>query len=197
MRIIKYIVIIPLIVLMLLTSCAPGRDAKVGVDVTMVENTANKETSMPEEMPKDFELVFSYGVFQAKAHNGIDTINNKIYKDLVMDGLGTVDYEISKENLKMIYKILREADILSYPNPFKPKYSDQAELGSQRMVLPNLEYHLSFVCDGVDHEMYWNDTNDSEAKLAVKLRDALKQISNLFESTEEYQGLPPTVGGYD
>lgn len=152
---------------------------------------------MPEEMPDDFEITFTYGVEQANQHSGIDSRENTVQKDLVQNGLAITDIEIGESLLKEMYQTLRVVNVTSYPSVYKPDYTDNPEEGVVVEITPSMVYDMRISFNGIRYSLYWHNKNGSTASEAVVLEEAFSDIIGLITQTEEYKQLEDSVGGYD
>jgi hypothetical protein len=152
--------------------------------------------SIPRDMPEDFSIILSYGASQANHKNKLDTKTGKLYKDLVMDGVATTDIELGKEKLVEIYKLIQGTGVINYPSEYSPPYQDNPEPNKQIFVTPNTEYILEIFYSGTIFKIHWNDSNYSQAKKAIDLRDCFEKIIRIIEQTEEFKKLPEPKGGY-
>ncbi|MBS7528770.1 hypothetical protein KHM83_19060 [Fusibacter paucivorans] len=152
---------------------------------------------MPEIMPDDFTVTFQYGVDQASQFSGIDTENETLQRDLVLDGLAIGHFTPDKEFLENIYNQLYEAQILTYPETFNPPYQDNPTAGVTKFVTPSNVYDLNIAYDNVSHHVYWHDENASTAEKAVRLHEALHEIIQSIEALDAFKALGEPNGGYD
>lgn len=143
-------------------------------------------SNLPEEIPKDFNFIFSYGV---DAKNQIDTLKVKFTKDMVMDPSVTTDLKLSDKEMESIYNEMREINILSYPDNYAPKTNTKQT--------PYCTYSLKVIYNGVEKNIYWVDESASESSKAVKLRKLFNNIQQMIINKDEYKKLPPANGGYD
>lgn len=152
---------------------------------------------MPKILPTDFQIIFTFGVEQANQHDGINTQDGTIQKDLVLDGLAISNIKVNEENLKEIYNLLKEIDIISYPNNYKPPYMENPPEDTIKYVTPSNVYNVWIKYDDKEYSLYWHDTNASEIEEANILRDALEEIKKIIRSFEAYKDLGEPNGGYD
>ena len=70
----------------------------------------------PDRMPKNFNFI-------AKLENNyytINTYNNTFSKSLEWDKETIISYKISNKEKKRVFELIKENDIISYPNYFTP-----------------------------------------------------------------------------
>lgn len=152
------------------------------------------EAADNDYLPKDFGFKLSYGV---GAKNVIDTYEGTFVKDLVSAGTAKTMLVFTPEEMKTIYQKMQEIDILNYPSKFAPPYADNLEPGMKRIVMPHETYSLNVTFDGSTRDIYWDDTNMSEAAKAKALRELFDYINEIIMNKDEYKKLPAFVGGYD
>lgn len=162
-----------------------------------IEIHKEMDNSMPDIMPEDFEIVFEYGVHQAKQHDSINTINNVITKDLIIDGLATAELHLEHDDLESIYNELLKINVIEYPSNFTPPYKDNPEPKMSVYCTPSMEYRLKIHYDEIEYKLYWHNDNCSEAEKAIILRESFNRIINIISNTEEYKNFPESNGGYE
>jgi len=146
----------------------------------------SSSSKLPDEMPKDFNFIFSYGV---NAKNQLNTLKGQFTKDMVLEPSVTTNLKLSDEEMKSIYKEMIKINILSYPDKFEPK--------SNMYQTPFYTYSLKIIYNSMEKNIFWEDENASKASEAVKLRKLFDNIVQLIISKDEYKKLPPAKGGYD
>ncbi|MBI9012509.1 MAG: hypothetical protein JEZ08_09805 [Clostridiales bacterium] len=167
------------------------------LSLTNDNSTLRDSNTMPDKMPSDFQIVFTFGVEQANQHSGINTVEGTIQKDLVLDGLASLDIVISGTDLEKIYELIQKSNIVSYPKNYKPAYMENPPKDSSRMVTPSNVYKLWIQYDNTEYSLYWHDSNASEIEEAIILREALEEIKKIIRSLDEYDDLGQSNGGYD
>lgn len=188
----------------LLTACTEGQtngSGSSGTDEVLVfdtdvpivradDGTIDEGLLIP---PKDFSIVFAYGV---GAKNRYDTVNGKLTKDLVSAGTETADLIVTKNDLAKIYTELISNDILSITEPLNSDTLGDDE--NSKMIKPVSRYELTVTADGVSYtvegtnviEMY--PEHPQAARFSIFVDFMLKFISN----TPEYRAMPEAEGGY-
>lgn len=149
-------------------------------------NLISTKNKLPSLKPKDFNVVFSYGI---GSKNQLDTIKGQYTKDMVADPSIITNLKLSDQDMDTIYSEIRKINILDYPNNFKPV--------NNLIRTPFYTYNFKIIADGIEKEIYWADENVSKSKEAVQLRELFKNIQEKIESKEEYKKLPQAMGGYD
>lgn len=140
---------------------------------------------MPDEMPNDFEFSVQFGV---GSKNEINTFNNTVTKDLVVDGTITKKIPLTKEEIKSVYEKMKQINVL------EPKKLEQKK--KRCMQTPYSEDKWKIKLNGETitfylSEEYCNYTND--AKQLIELRN---YIFDIVLNKDEYKKLPEPSGGY-
>lgn len=152
---------------------------------------------LPSDMPSNFGVVFTYGFQQSLAYSGIDTLNDCVTKDLIMDGITQAPCILSESALNEIYRLLHDVHITRYPSDYRTFLSDLLRFRGQRRVTPSMIYSLKmYHGDSLVHSVYWHDSSLSGSYRARALRKCLSEIISIIENTEEYKKLPEKRGGY-
>jgi len=186
-----------LIISMILIGCNKDIEEMEPTSLNKDNTTLIDSNTMPDKMPSDFQIVFTFGVEQANQHSGINTVKGTVQKDLVLDGLASADLVISEKNLENIYAWIQKSNIVSYPKNYKPPYMENPPKDSIRLVTPSNVYKLWIQYDNTEYSLYWHDSNASEIEEAIILREALEEIKKIIRSLEEYDDLGQSNGGYD
>ena len=132
----------------------------------------------PKEMPSDFNFV-------AKVESNkyvIDTYNNTLSKSINWDKDTIIHYEISESDKRRIFNLLKENDIIKYPNYFTPPTHYQ--------IMPSFDYFFKCTFDSINVEINWEFNTESEEKEAKKLRVFLYQIFDNILENEQIKKLP-------
>lgn len=140
---------------------------------------------MPEHMPEDFNFAIQFGIGKK---NEINTFENTVTKDLILDGTATTEINFTKEQMNNIYKKMKEINILE-TKKFTPK-SDNC------VQQPHGEDEWKIRIDGrmvtvFISGKYCTTTND--ARQLIRLRD---YIFNIVKNKPEYKQLPNSKGMY-
>jgi len=131
--------------------------------------------------PEDFNFVFHYGV---NHKNKIDTFENTYTKDLIIDGLIKVPFELSDEEKKRIYEKMQDIHLFDYP-----EYS--AGVSSE----PSPGYIFVIEHNGEQQTVGWSGGFTSK-KRDREFQSLVNLIIEIIESHEEYKSLPEAKGGY-
>lgn len=180
---------------LILTSIVCGQH--IEINESRAEDIYTNIHEMPKTMPSDFQIVFTFGLKQANQHDGLNTQEGTVQKDLIKNGLAISNINVKKESLKEIYGLLRKINIISYANNYKPLYMDNPPDDNMKYVTPSQVYNIYIVYGGNEYFCYWHDINASETEEAVKLRDTLEDIKELIRALDEYKDLGESNGFYE
>lgn len=138
------------------------------------------QSGIPTSMPADFAVSLQYGV---DGKNSINTYNNTITKDLVENGLTSIEYIPSKEELETIYKTIVKYDLYKINKPLVNKNVSVDE---------NQEFILNFTINGEDYHVYGDSSmyNLKYNKPAKNYSSFINYMVSYIESTSAYQSLP-------
>jgi len=148
--------------------------------VMLVGCTGSQQTT-EDQYPEDFNFVFSYGV---QTKNKIDTFENTYTKDLIIDGLIEVSFELTGEEKKRIYEKMQDIHLFDYP-----EYS--AGVSSE----PSQGYIFVIEHNGEQQTVGWGG-GFTNKKRDREFQSLVNMIIEIIESHEEYKSLPEAKGGY-
>ena len=134
----------------------------------------------PEKIPKDFNFI-------AKITSGkysINTYNNTFSKSINWDKDTVLYYKINDNEKRRIYDLIKEYNIIRYPNYFTPP--------THRRIMPSFDYYFKCTFDSINVEINWEYNTESEEKKAQQLRDFLFQIFENILEEERIKNLPKT-----
>ncbi|AQM60135.1 hypothetical protein [Clostridium baratii] len=137
------------------------------------------------QRPDDFNFVLKYGI---QGKNQIDTFKSTYFKDMASEDSKEINLKLSDKDMDEIYSIMKDINILEYPDVFKPK--------SETNSKPYEEFYLKVLVNGKEKVIDWTEDNNSQSDEAVKLRKLFKRIHEIISTKEEYKDLPDTKGGY-
>ncbi len=124
--------------------------------------------------------------------NELNTFNNTLTKDLILDGTVTVPFSLTAAELDSIKGTMEKISFFSYPDTFVVVSHDSL----LAFVTPYNTYDFKVVSRGITKTLFWNDAiiaNDTEA---AKLRELIGVIRAIVESKPAYRQLPPARGVY-
>lgn len=147
------------------------------------------ESSLPEEMPDDFEIVCEDWIAESNK-NIFDTYEGYIQKDLVTAGTARAEFTPTAGMKAEIYSMVREC-ALDKIN----RYLTSAEIE----VTPCTCYSVKFTAYGktytVEGDYTMRDLISDEAD-AANFWNFIVFVRDLYRSTDEYKSLPEAEGGY-
>ena len=126
-------------------------------------------------------------------NNEVDTFNGKLTKDLILDGIVTVDFSFTTEEQMQIEEAIILNDFFNLPDTIQYFSGDSIDV----LIYPNpgMQY-LRVNYDNQDRKVYWSyplpDNADALAIMAI-----YNEIRSVVESTAVYQDLPEPRGGYN
>ncbi|TVX91522.1 hypothetical protein [Cohnella terricola] len=135
-----------------------------------------------DDYPKDFDFTFKYGVM---TKNVLNTFNGEYTKDLAMDGLISINYQLSVNDKKRIFEFMKDIDLFNYP--------DEVEGLNQ---LPSSGYEFEIQYNGKKKNIIWNGEFNDELK-DQEFKELTRLIIGIIESSEDYRSLPESNGGYE
>lgn len=150
--------------------------------------TSSTTLHIPKDMPSDFDFSIQFGV---QKRNEINTFDGTVTKDLIADGTATTELILTEEEMKDIYKKMKEINIAE-TKEFIPKPIN----GTICMQQPHGEDEWEIIINGqtIAHIIsgeYCEPTKD--AKQLIELRN---YVFNIIKSKGEYKSLPESEGGY-
>lgn len=143
--------------------------------------------TMPAAMPSDFNFSVSYG-YGDNTKNAIDTYEDTVIKDLIMNGAATAKIALSDEEMREIYAKMREIDIMAAKK--LPKKN-----GCFRT--PSNEESWKVTINGETTTYTWTDEYCDMTEDADRLLELRRFIQGIVEAKEAYKALPASEGGYD
>jgi hypothetical protein len=135
-----------------------------------------------------FDLQFRYGVL---GRNELNTFDNTITKDLILDGVATTRLVLLQRELDTLEARLVAIDIFSYPDTFVVQRGDTV-----LSITPYPSYIVKVRMGTTWKKVIWEDSIVSSDPKATRLRETLEFIRALVQSKPEYNQLPPARGGY-
>src|SRR5690606_32110144 len=133
-------------------------------------------SSSVQGYPRDFNFILEYGVLNK---NRLNTFDQTYKKDLVMDGEVTTKLILTKEEMEIIFKMMKRIDLFNYPEEIEG-----------RVMLPASGYRFEIQYRGKLKTIHWrgefhNMPRDNQFEELTKL------ILDTIESKESYKLLPP------
>jgi hypothetical protein len=146
-------------------------------------------SSLPGEMPEDFNFRLCFGV---NGENCINTFDNTITKDLAADGYETTYFKISNKDKYEIYNLINALDFYSLDNTMEPTVSSK----------PYIFYELKISCNSKNKTILWenpfllSDNFNTEDQKALSLKLVIKRITEIYYASNEYKNMKPLKSYY-
>jgi len=152
----------------------------LAISIIVILNTKRVMTSYeyPEEMPSDFNFVANV----ESSKYVLDTYNNVFSKSLNWSKDTIIHYKISEIEKRRIYNLIKENDIIKYPNYFAPP--------THVSVMPSFDYYFKCTFDSINVEINWEYNTESEEKEAKQLRDFIYSTFDSILTEERIKNLP-------
>jgi len=164
---------------------------------TLTFVACHKKDPQTMSMPSDFAISFSYGMNDNRL-NFLDTYKGIIQKDLISDGIATVDYVVPKDDLKEIYAQICEFKINKITKSMTSE--NLAFMNSGIRIIPCTKYYIAFTAEGVEYNITGDETATSYINKNKEAKNFCTFISYMLDyisSTEEYKSLPKANGAYE
>jgi hypothetical protein len=153
------------------------------VSIVVILNTKRVMTSYeyPEKMPKDFNFIVKLN----SNEYCINTYDNTFSKSINWDKDTIKNYKISDSDKRRVYQLIKEYNIIKYPNYFTPP--------THINVSPSFDYYFKSTFDSINVEINWKFNTESKEKEAILLKDFLYRIFDNILKEEQIKNLPETV----
>lgn len=165
-----------------------GKEEELNNEISK-NRTNTTAQNMPKDMPSDFNFSIQFGV---QKKNEINTFEGTATKDLIADGIATIELILTEEEMKDIYEKMKEINVTETkeftPEPINGTVCMQKPYGEDEWkIIINSETITHFISGE-----YCEPTND--AKQLIQLRN---YVFNIIKSKSEYKSLPESNGGYE
>lgn len=150
--------------------------------ITACSNEAS--TGDSQEMPYDFNFSLKYGTYGKQV---IDTFNDIVIKDLVLDGTVEAEIAFTDFEMKEIYNKMISIDIMGDLDLEKEK-----ECESEPESISNWTIQMNGKTKSYSYKSYCNYPED-----VLNLMELEDFIHNLMANKEKYKKLPESNGGYE
>jgi hypothetical protein len=151
----------------------------------LVISGCSVKNTLPDEMPNDFDFLVQFGV---GSKNEINTFDNTVTKDLVVDGTITEKIPLTKEEIKRIYQKMKQVNVLE-PKKLEPKKKSC-------MQTPYEEDKWKIKLNGETITFYLTEEYCNPTKDAKQLFELRNYIFDIVLNKDEYKELPEPNGGY-
>ena len=153
------------------------------LSISLIFVSCNENSVEPNE--QFVKILFKYNY-----KDELNTYDNYLVKDLVLDGLKKVKFWLTEEEQQKIENKINETNFYSLP--------DTIIDNSPVEISPNFQQYLRIKINDQEKEITWKyitpEYQTENYKSIEKLSNYLIQI---IESKPEYKALPPRNGGYD
>ena len=150
---------------------------------------SSKTNLSSSTMPDDFGFSVSFGYGKK---DEINTFNGTVTKDLIADGIVTIDLVLSDAEMLKVYEKMKEINVMN-SKQFTPK----PIIGERCEQEPYEEDEWKIIMDGktVEHHIsgkYCEPTEDTRQFYALR-----NFVFSKIKNKDEYIELPEASGGYD
>lgn len=149
------------------------------------QNEKQSSIVMPENMPADFVFSVKFGIYK---RNAINTIDQTVTKDLIEDGTATTDINITEEEMKEIYELMKEVNVGEHKNLISKTNCMQEPYEED-------EWIISF--DGQTIKYSYSEAHCELTDDAKQLMNLRNRVFQMVKKKEAYKELPKSIGGYD
>ena len=152
------------------------------ISIILILNTKRVMTSYeyPEKMPEDFNFIVKLN----SNEYCINTYDNTFSKSINWDKDTIINYKISNLEKNRVYQLIKEYNIIKYPNYFTPS--------THVIVNPSFDYYFKSTFDSINVEIDWEFNTESKEKEAKLLKDFLYRIFDNILKEEDIKNLPET-----
>lgn len=153
------------ILLFIITGCVTETDLGANSNIELQNKKGvNQQNKMPKEMPDDFDFLVRFGYGEV-TKNEINTYQDIIIKDLIMNGAATANITFTMEEMRSIYGKMREINIMGTKELLPTKMNCSKT--------PYNEDSWEISVDGETKTFTWSDENcdvTNDAKQLLELR---------------------------
>lgn len=150
--------------------------------------TNSTAQNMPKDMPSDFDFSIQFGV---QKKNEINTFEDTVTKDLIVDGTATTELILTEEEMKDIYEKMQEIDIAE-----KKEFTPEPVNGVVCMQRPYEKDKWKIIINGETLTYLISGEHCEPTKDAKQLIELRNYVFNIIKSKAEYKSLPEPNGGY-
>lgn len=146
------------------------------------------------ESPVEPETQFVQIYFKYNFKDELNTFDNSLQKDLVMDGVTKVKFWLTTEEQNRILEKAIAVNFFTMPDTFTYSNDDSTRIvisPDPGLQILRIKYQLN---DKTCIWMFPIDEKDIRFKQLIELEDLIRGI---IQSKKEYQSLPAARGGYD
>ncbi len=150
----------------------------------LIACSKDSNVEMNSVKPEDFEFSLTYGTYGKQK---IDTFNNLVIKDLVIDGVIEANIKLSKEDMDKIYEEMRSINIMG---ELDLKKDD--ECMSEPSSFTEWTIQMNGQTKTIHYHTYCEYPDD-----VLKLMDLQEYIHGIVIEKPEYKELPASNGYYE
>lgn len=151
--------------------------------ISLIFVSCNENSVEPNE--QFVKILFKYNY-----KDELNTYDNYLVKDLVLDGLKKVKFYLTEEEQQKIKNKINETNFYSLP--------DTIIDNSPVEISPNFQQYLRIKINDQEKEITWKYiTPEYQTESYKSIEELSNYIIQIIESKPEYKTLPPRNGGYD
>ncbi|MDQ0878854.1 hypothetical protein QFZ77_007513 [Paenibacillus sp. V4I3] len=177
------------VLLFIITACSTETDLAASSNIENQKKEAvAQQNKMPKVMPTDFDFAVRFGYGEI-TKNEINTYQDTVTKDLIMNGDITAKITFTLEEMRSIYENMREINIMGT--------KELVPTNKNCSSIPYNEDSWKISVDGETKTFTWSDKNcdvTSDAKQLLGLRTFIQHI---VAGKDSYKELPKAEGGYE
>ncbi|MFC5652311.1 hypothetical protein ACFPYJ_25005 [Paenibacillus solisilvae] len=187
----KRFIPIAAVLLLLMTGCAAETGSKESAGAEQsIPSITEQPNSMPEEMPDQFDFLVRFGYGEV-TKNEVNTYEDTVTKDLVVKGTATADITLTMDEMRSIYKKMREINIMADKELVPAPKVDVCH------VTPYSVDSWKITINDETKTFTWSGENCEPTDDAKDLLELRTYIQHLVAGKEAYKALPEPEGGYD
>ncbi|AJS58615.1 hypothetical protein [Paenibacillus sp. IHBB 10380] len=156
--------------------------------ITGCGTETKQQNKMPKVLPEDFDFMVSFGYGEV-TKNEINTYQDTVVKDLIMNGTTTANITFTMEEMRSIYEKMREINIMG-TKVLLPTNQNCSQK-------PYNKDSWKISVDGETKNFTWSDKNCDVTSDAQQLLELRTFIQNIVAGKDAYKELPQAEGGYD
>jgi hypothetical protein len=167
------------------TTGRPSTTTELSTTQSVAPGEGSSAAELPATPAADFGFVAMYGPY---GRSGLDTFAGRFTKDLI-PGQATAGLRLTDEEMEDLYRDLTRMDIFGYPDSLDP--SNTGVTASTPTSL-----WLKVRAGGMEWTISYVHGDSPKTEQAEAFVDWFEKLRRMIDATPEYQGMPPTKGGY-
>ncbi|QOR64783.1 hypothetical protein IM538_13040 [Cytobacillus suaedae] len=152
--------------------------------LVLIGCSKGSNVEMNPVMPEDFEFSLTYGTYGKQK---IDTFNDLVIKDLVVDGVIEAKITLSNEDMNKIYEGMRSINIMA-----ELDLKRENECMSEPPTFTEWTIQMNSETKTIHYQTYCEYPTD-----ILKLIELQEYIHNIVIEKPEYKELPASNGYYE